>query len=505
MTADVVADFAALHMSRDNRLPIRPAAHHWLWLRLLCNTEIRKLMIIAPPESAKTTWVLAYLACSIGWSPEMPRLIGCASGPVATTRSQAVRTLVESAEFRATFPTVRRARGMDYEQDRWSVAPDGIPHAGRIHPTLAAYGAKGAITGSRAGEALADDVHDEENSRTDHQRNLVHLWLHRSFLSRVMAGIGRSIVIGTAWHHDDAYARLRAEGDWVVCHTPLLSEGPEVWATITYPDAYSGERLGEPVGIATVGGGGGVMPTHRVLVHRNGPALWPEHRPLSEVLALQATTPATVWSGTYQGTPTPPGGYVFRREWWGAGRRYGANLDAPVARWISVDTAMSDKDTSDYTAMGVLDLGPDYRLRVRFALAERLAFPDLIQRIEALAAQWNSDGLLQAVIIEDRVSGTSAIQTLARSANPWLAPLLVGFTPTTDKVTRYNQAGVWCHLGCVLLPEPGPDAPWLFDFESQLFSVPQAAHDDLADMFAQGVLYLENIIESGYRSRAGAA
>lgn len=247
MTADVVADFAALHMQTEDGRPIVPADHHWLWLQLLCDRTISKLLIIAPPESAKTTWVLAYLACSIGFWPESPRIIGCSSTQVAETRSQAVRVMVESMEFQRTFPGITRARQMAYEQGRWSVAADGIPHAGRIHPTLTAYGTKGPVTGSRAREAIGDDIHDEENSRTEHQRDLVHTWLHRSFFSRLMSGVGRSVVIGTAWHHDDAYARLRAAGDWVVCHTPLLSEGSEVWAAISYPDDFAGRRLGEQI------------------------------------------------------------------------------------------------------------------------------------------------------------------------------------------------------------------------------------------------------------------
>jgi hypothetical protein len=61
-----------------------------------------------------------------------------------------------------------------------------------------------------------------------------------------MAQYGRVIIIGNAWHHDDAHARLRQDGSWVVCHTPLLSSGPEVYASIYYPESYKGERLGEP-------------------------------------------------------------------------------------------------------------------------------------------------------------------------------------------------------------------------------------------------------------------
>jgi predicted phage terminase large subunit-like protein len=90
---------------------------------------------------------------------------------------------------------------------------------------------------------------------------------------------------------------------------------------------------------------------------------------------------------------------------------------------------------------------------------------------------------------------------LQRSADEWLKPLLIPFVPTTDKQTRYQQASVWCKNGCVWLPQKDHDLMWLADFEDQLFSVPQSAHDDMADAFAQMILYLELLLEDGYLTR----
>lgn len=247
LSAQAVADFAWLHMTDDDGRPITPAAHHWLWIRLMTNADIRKLLIIAPPESAKTTWFLAYYATSIAFYPEWPHIIAAVSGPVAVKRSITLRNIIKGEAFARTFPDLQPAAGMTWNQDEWSIAPNGRPRPGRVHPTLAAMGVGGSIIGSRARLAGGDDLHDEENSRTAHQRELVHTWLHRSFLSRRMSRVGRSIVIGTAWHHDDTYARMRAEGGWVVCHVPLLSSSNEVYASIHYPEGYKGERLGEPV------------------------------------------------------------------------------------------------------------------------------------------------------------------------------------------------------------------------------------------------------------------
>lgn len=239
--------FAYLTMTTDSGRPITPAPHHWLWLRLWCTPEIKRLLIVAPPESAKTTWLAAYIGTQIAFWPERPRIYGGSASAVATRRTLALRSLVESDHFLEAFPEVKKARGMAYEAHQWSVAPDGYPHPGRIHPTLSAYGTDGPVTGSRAAEAVGDDILDEKNTRTAYMREHVHNWLHSSFLSRVIARTGRALIIGTSWHHDDPYERMKKDGSWVVCHIPMLAESDEVYATISYPPEYDGPKLGERV------------------------------------------------------------------------------------------------------------------------------------------------------------------------------------------------------------------------------------------------------------------
>lgn len=249
-TPDLVADFALLHMRDDEGRPLRPAPHHVLWLRLMCDPAIRRLLITAPPESAKTTWTLAYMAVSIALQPERPRILASSSGPIATRRSLALRAIVESEPFRETFPEVRRAAGLEYMSNAWAVAPEGRPYHGRIHPTVSSYGTDGPVTGGRAAEIMADDLLDERNTRTGYMRGLVWEWMQNSLFSRSMARIGRIIVIGTVWRHDDPYTRLRGLGGWVSCNIPILSAGPEVRAFINYPPRFRGAMLGEPVAAA---------------------------------------------------------------------------------------------------------------------------------------------------------------------------------------------------------------------------------------------------------------
>lgn len=239
-------------MTTETGRPIAPAAHHDLWLRLMCDPHIRRLLIVGTPESAKTTWAMAYAACHIGFYPEQPVIIAAVSGGVAEKRSISLRNIIESQSFAATFPDLAPAAGMAWTAHAWSVAPGGKPHAGRLHPTVSAYGTGGSITGSRAQLIIADDILDYDNTRTQHQRNGVDTWFHASLMSRLMARTGRAIVIGNAWHHDDTVARLRGNEAWVTCHIPLLSDGPDVIAHLSYPDDYAGRVIGTPTGAAVL-------------------------------------------------------------------------------------------------------------------------------------------------------------------------------------------------------------------------------------------------------------
>lgn len=251
ITPDAVYAFAALHLRDDLNRPIRPAPHHELWVRLLCDWRIKRLLIIAPPESAKTTWVIsAYLGCKVGIFPESNTIIGSVSGPVAERRSLSLRGMIETPEWQATFPgvlPVTASDGLKFGTTEWSLAPNGQPTSGRLHPTISAYGTGGSVIGSRADEIIADDLLDEDNSRTTHQRGLVERWLHTSLLSRRKARVGRIVVVGTAWHEADIYANIRRSPDWVVCHMLLLTEGEAVYAHLSYPDDWPWEMAGEPI------------------------------------------------------------------------------------------------------------------------------------------------------------------------------------------------------------------------------------------------------------------
>lgn len=234
-------------------------------------------------------------------------------------------------------------------------------------------------------------------------------------------------------------------------------------------------------------------------------ALWPGHKPLAEVLKLRDTTPQLIWEGTYQGNPTPAGGYTFRREWWSGQNRYMPDvfLGKVIARFQSWDTAEETKETSAYTVGITGDILDNYSLVIRDVYRERLTFDVLPQTIESVARQHKGNDILRGIVIEDKSSGKSANQTLKATSPEWLRELLSPYQPMGSKETRAGAAAVWCRNGMVLLPHPGPGAPWLMDFEDELFAFPQSAFLDQVDALSQLILYVENYLAEGWAARQG--
>ncbi|MGK2898832.1 MAG: terminase large subunit domain-containing protein [Burkholderiaceae bacterium] len=198
----------------------------------------------------------------------------------------------------------------------------------------------------------------------------------------------------------------------------------------------------------------------------------------------------------------------FRREWFTRRNRYTPGdtdlMRKTVARYISWDTAFKDKDDSAYTAAVVVELTADYRLAVVEVWRAKLQFPDLIPAMEAVTERHNRDGKLRGIIVEDRASGVSALQTLAAAGTSATADMLVPFEPKGSKVERAQQAAVWAKLDTIMLPSPSGAVPWLADFEAELFTFPLGADKDQVDAFDQIVLYLEHMLAAGHHAREQA-
>lgn len=394
---------------------------------------------------------------------------------IAADFSRANKHLIQdSEEYHALFPTVS-LHPASTSVERWSLANRPLDD-----PTMVAVGIGGPLTGRGFDLIIIDDpIKNRQEADSQATRNTLKNFYKGTLRTRLEPG-GAIIIICTRWHEDDL-------AGWLLDQQTVREdkEYGDVYEVLNLP------ALAEPLD---------------PLGRAPGEALWSERFPLlPDLRDIQNTISDYEWESQYQGKPVPPGGAVYQRAWWRGKNRYDPRdttfLNACIARWLSFDTAFEDNEDDAFTACTVGELLPDYRLVIREVSRERLQFPDLQSEITDEARRYNVDGKLRGVIIERKASGTSAIQTLTQTAEDWLAQLIIGFSPSGSKEQRGKQASVWCRNGCVLIPMVSAAAPWLHDFEEELFNFPSSTYKDQVDSLSQLIIYLENLLSEGFRAR----
>lgn len=343
-------------------------------------------------------------------------------------------------------------------------------------------GIGGDVTGRGADIIVIDDpFKNAEESKSPVIRDRVWNFFDSTLSTREQPGAKTIIIIlHTRWNEDDLIGRVierQSAPDW----------HGDVYEIVNFP---------------------AIAEEYDALGREPGDALWPEAWPIDELLMKQATHDDWTWQALYQQHPTTPGGSVFKQEWWADGRnRYHIDNVAGnynvAGRYISVDPNWKPGDESAYASILCGELSGDYRFRVRNVWRDRPQFPDLVSQIVLQAVKWNHDGKLRGILIEEKASGASVIQTLRATAPSWMVDLIIPYNPTVDKVVRARQSALWCRNNCVLLPHPSEDTPWLYDFTQEMFRFPNSNFMDQVDSFSQLVIYLENFIREGFRSRVG--
>jgi predicted phage terminase large subunit-like protein len=191
-----------------------------------------------------------------------------------------------------------------------------------------------------------------------------------------------------------------------------------------------------------------------------------------ENLKLQLGSDA--YSAQYQQTPVPPGGAMIKRDWI---RRY---TQLPPRRERSLilqswDTASKGGPENDFSVCTTWFMTHDRRWYLLDAWRRRVDYPALKTAVRNLA----SEHAANRVLVEDAGAGTALVQELLGEVHGILAVIA-----DCNKITRMSIASAKFESGLVFLPER---APWLADFEAELFAFPGSRHDDQCDSVSQAL------------------
>jgi predicted phage terminase large subunit-like protein len=243
---------------------------------------------------------------------------------------------------------------------------------------------------------------------------------------------------------------------------------------------------------------------------------WPERFPETEVAQLEKEMGPYAVAGQLQQSPAPRGGGIIKIDWWQPWEsRTTPPLDYIVA---SLDTAMTEKDSSDYSALVIFGVwndsgsivdngmgGYDFvasnepngeRARVPVtsgslpkvlmihAWKDRLDLPALYERVLASCLRFKVDSL----VIENKAHGHAVMQTLRQmsSSKPFN---VIMFDPKRygDKSARLYAIQHLFSEGLIYAPI---EKAWAEMVITQVSQFPRGANDDLVDCVSMGLQML---------------
>lgn len=421
----------------------------------LAEGKITRLMITLPPRHGKT-WFCSvnFPAWYLNKYPERRVILASYGDDFAAKWGRQTRDLIQ------THAGVLKIRIDETSKaaDRWDIQG--------TRGGMKTAGVGGQITGLGAHLFIIDDpVKDAVDAASATMRDRAWEWWQRTASTRLqpITQGGKRVqdpsllVIQTRWHEDDLAGRF-------------LLHDPDGWTIINLPAlAEEGDLLGRTPGTA----------------------LCPEIFNENALAAQREVMGNAGFAALYQQRPQPEGGGAFKRtdfRYWGAmpaeEKTYVLNdpdgsLLVPQGdcwRFVTMDLALTAKQTSDWTVAAVWDVVPwldPARLilvhveRVRIEGAEHLAL------VKRLWDAWHPN----FIGIEEAMQGSMTL-AVSQRAGVLVRPLK---HKSKDKAFRAKDAQLMCENHRVYFPKR---ATWLGEFEHELLLFPSGAHDDQVDVFA---------------------
>ena len=406
-------------------------------VRLICEHleacargEITRLIVNVPPRHLKSICVsVAWPAWLLGHDPAARIMAASYARGLSVKHAQDCRLVVTAPWYRRIFPGLRLAADQN-EKHKFQTTARG-------HRIATSVG--GVATGEGADVLIVDDPHNPRQALSETQREGALDWFDQTFASRLndkRAGV--IVVVMQRLHERDLTGHLLDKGGWT--HLCLPAEA---------------ERK-------TVIDFGGLNVTRRA-----GELLHPAREDTGEIARAKRELGAYAFAAQYQQRPAPLDGGIVKPAWFKRYRAAPANPLRIVQSWDTAHKAAAINDPSVCGTWAETETG-FYLIDV---VRRRLEYPALKRAAISLAAKWQPD----AVLIEDKASGQSLIQDLrAETRLPVIAQ-----RPEADKLTRMSAVSPTIEAGRLFLPV---NAAWLADYEAELATFPNAAHDDQVDM-----------------------
>lgn len=305
---------------------------------------------------------------------------------------------------------------------------------------LLATGVGGPFTGFGAHLVVIDDpIKDWKEAHSSQIRENVWNWYKSVVLTRLRKG-GSILIVMTRWHHEDLCGKVLGEnpGQWEVLRLPALADSAN-----------------DPLGRA------------------EGEALCEELHPKAEVEQAHLDLGTYLFTGMYQGRPSPQGGGIIKKKWW----NFYEGLPVPdLTGWVgSWDMAFKKTEDSSFVVCQIwCQVGANRYLihqeRGRMGFVETKA---LFRRMKARFPQ------VGTWLVEDKANGSAIIDELSSEIGG-----IIPVTPDGSKEARVHAVTPQIEAGNCFLPI---NADWVDDFLEECAAFPKGTNDDQVDAMSQAL------------------
>jgi len=417
-------------------------------LQRVVDGSTRRLIVNIPPRHLKSICAsVALPTFLLGTDPTKKIICVSYSEELAAKFSNDCRAVMRSSWYQQVFPGTRIDRAKDTEAE--------VRTTERGYRLANSVG--GTLTGRGGDIIIIDDPIKPQDAQSKAVRDRTVQWYENTLLSRLDDKVrGAILLVMQRLHQDDLSAHLLERGGFEHICLPAIAERKE-----------------------TVQLGNG-----RVHTRHPGDVLDPIREPLAALESQRNAMTPLIFSAQFQQNPIPLEGNLIKREWihFFKGSIRPKEGDYFVISW---DTAMKASELSDYsvgTVWHVQDRGQ--RINLIDLVRSRFEYPELVAAAQALWRKWKAIGAPMNLVIEDKGSGTSLIQSLKKEhifAHQHHEKL------EGDKVMRLASQAAQFHAGVVHFRE---DAPWLGELMIELLGFPGVRHDDQVDSISQALAFI---------------
>jgi predicted phage terminase large subunit-like protein len=422
--------------------------------------QILRLIINEPPKATKST-IVSVMWPTWCWGPQNRPdtrwMFASHSEKVSTRDSLNRRTIISSAWYQAFW----RSRVKLIADQNQKTMFQNTARGQMLATTMSGQG-----TGLGGRYLVLDDPHDTEKvvSEKERQRAL-HNFDHKLYTRLDDRKEGAIVVVMQRLHTKDLSGHLLGDSStrWVHLCIPMEAPTRKVYIFPLSKKQYIREE-GELLNPA-----------------REGPEELAEHK---ERLG------STGYAGQFQQSPVPEGGAIFKRKYfrlWPTDEN--REVDLPHFNRVihSWDTAIKDNETNSYSVCTVWgELNDGYFLLDVWR--KHVEFPEMIHAMHDLAARWQPE----AILVEDKAAGQSAIQELRRTTLP-VIPIHVD----VDKTARARAAAPTAEAGKIWIMRNALWAPLYLD---ELCNFPKSEFSDQVDSTTQFINWVQQSNSWLYRN-----